>query len=65
MDDGDAVRIASNLGLNVIRTPGIYRLAKQKGLIGAVGPKLDDLRSAGFWLRDDHYRVILESAGES
>lgn len=65
MDDSDAVRIASNLGLNVIRTPGIYRLAKQKGLIGAVAPKLDDLRSAGFWLRDDHYRLILESVGES
>jgi len=65
MDDGEAVRIASNLGLNVIRTPGIYRLAKQKGLIGAVAPKLDDLRRAGFWLRDDHYRLILESIGES
>ena len=64
LDDSDAVRIASGMSLNVIRTPGIFRLAKQRGLILTVAPKLDALRSAGFWLRDDHYRIILQSAGE-
>ena len=64
MDDGDGIRIAVAAGANVIRTPGIYRLAKQRQFIAAVRPKLDDLRRAGFWLRDEHYRMILESAGE-
>jgi predicted nucleic acid-binding protein len=39
-------------------------LAKERGFVRAVRPKLDNLRRAGFWLRDEHYRMILESAGE-
>ena len=64
MDDGDGIRFAIAAGANVIRTAGIYRLAKQRQFIVAIRPKLDDLRRAGFWLRDEHYRMILESAGE-
>jgi predicted nucleic acid-binding protein len=64
MDDGDGIKAAAAVGANVIRTPGIYRLAKQRGFVKAVRPKLDDLRKAGFWLRDEHYRMILESVGE-
>jgi predicted nucleic acid-binding protein len=64
MDDGDRIRCAAAAGANVIRTPGIYRLAKQRQFIAAIRPKLDDLRKAGFWLRDEHYRMVLESAGE-
>jgi uncharacterized protein len=64
MDDADGIRCALAAGANVIRTPGIYRLAKNRGLIQAVGPKLDELRRAGFWLRDEHYRMILDSLGE-
>jgi predicted nucleic acid-binding protein len=64
LDDNDAVAMARKLGVNVIRTTGIYRLAKQRGLIERLAPKLDHLRNVGFWLRDDHYRLILESVGE-
>jgi predicted nucleic acid-binding protein len=64
LDDSDAGRHAVKLGLNVIRTAGVYRLAKQRGLIAAVAPKLDELRKAGFWLGDDHYRAVLKSVGE-
>jgi predicted nucleic acid-binding protein len=64
MDDGDGIKAAAAVGANVIRTPGIYRLAKQRGFVKAVRPKLDDLRKAGFWLRDEHYRMVLESLGE-
>ena len=64
MDDSDGVKFAAAAGANVIRTPGIYRLAKERGFVRAVRPKLDNLRRAGFWLRDEHYRMILESAGE-
>ena len=64
MDDSDGIRVAAARGTNVIRTPGIYRMAKDRHLISAVGPKLDDLRKAGFWLREEHYRMILRSLGE-
>jgi predicted nucleic acid-binding protein len=64
MDDGDAVEIARRLGVNVILTIGIYRLAKRRALIESLAPKLDQLRSAGFWLREDHYQMILDSVGE-
>jgi hypothetical protein len=64
MDDSDGVQTAAGRRLSVIRTPGIYRLAKQRGIIPAVRPKLDDLRKAGFWLRDEHYRMILQDLGE-
>lgn len=64
MDDSDGIRAAAARGMIVIRTPGIYRMAKERHLIPAVGPKLDALRKAGFWLRDDHYRMILRSLGE-
>jgi predicted nucleic acid-binding protein len=64
MDDSDAIRVAAARGANIIRTPGIYRMAKDRHLIPAVGPKLDGLRKAGFWLREEHYRMILRSLGE-
>jgi hypothetical protein len=64
MDDSDGVRSAVAGGANVIRTPGIYRLAKEKRLIPEVGPKLDELRAAGYWLREEHYRMILRGVGE-
>jgi predicted nucleic acid-binding protein len=64
MDDRDGIKLAKAAGCNVIRTPGVYHLAKQHRIIAALRPKLDALRTAGFWLRDDHYRIILESVGE-
>lgn len=54
MDDGDGIRFAAAAKANVIRTPGIYRLAKKRGFVSAVRPKIDELRRAGFWLRDEH-----------
>ena len=51
IDDRDGVLAAMASGVNLIRTPGIYRLAKERGIIPAVRPKLDELRKAGFWLR--------------
>jgi predicted nucleic acid-binding protein len=64
MDDRDGIQAAATAGINVIRTLGIYRLAKGRGIFSAVRPKLDELRRAGFWVRDEHYRIILESLGE-
>src|ERR1035441_2480347 len=43
---------------------GLFQGGCQRQFIAAIRPRLDDLRRAGFWLRDEHYRIILESAGE-
>ena len=64
MDDRSGVESALRAALHVVRTAGIYMLAKDEGLIGAVGPKLDALRKLGFHLRDTHYELILRKAGE-
>lgn len=64
MDDQRAVTVARRLGLEVLRTPGLYRLAKARGLIEAVRPRLDRLRQFGFWLSDRDRDRVLREAGE-
>ena len=41
-----------------------YRLSKERGLLAAVAPKIDSLRREGFYLREEHYRMILKSGSE-
>lgn len=64
MDDRRAVTYAKACGLAVVRTPAVYVTAKRLGLIGGVRPKLDQLRPAGFRLKDGDYEAILRLAGE-
>jgi uncharacterized protein len=64
LDDRQAVREAEARGLTVVRTSAIYLAAKRAGIIHQMKPKLDPLRLSGFHLRDEHYRVILQRAGE-
>lgn len=64
LDDRQAVREAESRALAVVRTPAVYLAAKRAGIIQKVKPKLDSLRVFGFRLRDEHYRVILQRAGE-
>ena len=64
LDDRRAVSYARELGLTVTRTPLIYAEAKLRGWIPSVREKLDALRTKGFRLRDDHYRLVLEKLGE-
>lgn len=64
LDDRQAVQEAETRTLAVVRTPAVYLAAKRAGIIQKVKPKLDSLRVFGFRLRDEHYRVILQRAGE-
>ncbi len=64
LDDRQGVREAEARELGVVRTPALYLAAKRAGIIKQVKPKLDALRVSGFHLRDEHYRVILQRAGE-
>lgn len=65
MDERRGVRCARQKGMTVIRTPLIYADAKILGLIGSVREKLDELRSHGFRLSDQHYAMVLKELGES
>jgi predicted nucleic acid-binding protein len=65
LDDQQGVREAESRTLTVVRTPSLYLAAKRAGIIQQVKPKLDSLRLFGFRLRDEHYRAILQRAGES
>ena len=56
---------ASHLGLRFIGLLGILVEAKHKGLVSATKPILDELiEKAGFWVAQDLYDRVLQSAGE-
>ena len=43
---------------------GVLVEGKAKGLLPAVGPVLDELVAAGFWISEAMRSVVLKSAGE-
>lgn len=64
VDDLQARRLATSLGLSIIGTTGLLLAAKEKGLIPAVRGPLDDLLELGFHLHPTLYRDALAKAGE-
>ncbi|MCU1238063.1 MAG: hypothetical protein JWP63_6030, partial [Candidatus Solibacter sp.] len=64
MDERRGVQCGRSRGLPVVRTPLIYAHAKTLGLVSSVRIKLDQLRSHGFRLSDQHYDQILTELGE-
>lgn len=64
VDDLQARRLATSLGLSIIGTTGLLLAAKHKGLISAVRGPLDDLLKLGFHLHPDLYWDALVKAGE-
>jgi hypothetical protein len=64
IDDQSAVQWARAVGIEVVRTAGVYVAAKKYELIESVQPKLDALRSLGFWLKEADYIAVLRVAGE-
>lgn len=57
--------MAKNLGAAAIGTAGVLLLAKQKQLIPAVKPLLEQLTMTGYFLGDDLIAKILLTAGEA
>ena len=65
MDERNGRRVATRFGLKYVGLLGVLIEAKSKGLLSAVHPILDDLRSkAGFWISEVLYRRVLQAAGE-
>ena len=64
VDDLQARRLATSLGLSIIGTTGLLLAAKKTGLIPAVRGPLDELLALGFHLHPTLYRDTLIRAGE-
>lgn len=64
IDENIAYRIAKASELNVVRTLSILLRAKDKGLIPALKPLLDEMIIKGRWYSQRVYQSILEQAGE-
>lgn len=64
LDDKAGRRMARNFGVACIGTVGVLVLAKQKGLIAAVEPLLEQLTSSGYFLGDTLIASALLVTGE-
>jgi predicted nucleic acid-binding protein len=64
VDDYAARVLAERLGIAIIGTAGILRLAKKATLIPNVREPLDSLRACGFHLSDVVYEAVLHASGE-
>jgi predicted nucleic acid-binding protein len=64
IDDHAGRQAARRLGVAVTGLIGLFLLAKERGLVGRVGPLLDELRQAGYWLSDEIVGIAKGLAGE-
>jgi uncharacterized protein len=64
IDERLARRHARRLGLNLTGTVGILLKAKRQGLLPAIKPLVDQLRSGGIWLSDALVAEALKLADE-
>ncbi|NEQ68281.1 MAG: DUF3368 domain-containing protein [Symploca sp. SIO2D2] len=64
VDDRAARRCAKSLNITTIGTGRVLILAKQRGLIPSVVPKIQALRDAGLWLSDSIVNLLKQEAGE-
>ena len=64
MDERLGRRVASLHGVRVIGSAAILIAAKERGLIPAVRPVLDDWRAAGYFLSEALLRAVLQRVGE-
>jgi uncharacterized protein len=64
IDDRLAVHYARSLGFLVMPTIAIYIVAKKRGFVHSIRPKVDRLRDIGFRLTTDDYEAVLTAAGE-
>lgn len=64
VDDKAARRCSQVLGIITLGTGGLLLLAKRRGLIPLVTPKIQALRDAGLWLSEHLVNLLKQQAGE-
>lgn len=64
LDDATARRLAEQEGCRVVGLLGLLALAKKRGLLQAVRPVFDAMRTSGFFIGSELYATILSQVGE-
>ena len=64
INDLKARGVASAMGVKIIGTLGILRLAKDRGMLKQVKPLLDELRKVGAYISNVLYNRMLKDVGE-
>lgn len=64
IDDAAARQAAAMEGQRVVGLLGWLIYLKQRGVVSAVKPVLDDMLASGFYLDESGYQWILQRAGE-
>lgn len=64
LDDMAARKTAKYLGLTVTGTMGVLVKAKQKQIIPAVKPILDEIMRNGFYISEKVVKMVLKSVDE-
>ena len=65
LDERRGRMVAKQLGIEVAGLLGILLVAKQRGYLVAIKPLLHNLMTvAGFWIDQELYKLVLESAKE-
>jgi hypothetical protein len=64
LDDLDARRFARRSGLEPIGTLGLLLVAKQRGILEAIGPEIEALRKVGLRVSEALVMRVLAEAGE-
>ena len=64
VDDDYARRCGQGVGVRTLGTCGVIVLAKRRGVIDEVKPRLAALRAAGLWMSDSLISIVLRAAGE-
>ena len=64
MDDRAGREAAEKLNIPVSGLVGILLLAKEKGIVGRIGPLLMELHDKGYWLSDEVVQAAKRFAGE-
>lgn len=64
LDDSQARRVAERFHIPRIGTLGILRKAKKQGLLTAIRPHIENLKSNGIYMADNLVAAILSDVGE-
>ncbi|MEA5617603.1 DUF3368 domain-containing protein [Cronbergia sp. UHCC 0137] len=64
VDDRAARRCGRSLSIITMGTGGLLILAKKRGLISSISPRIEALRDAGLWLSDNIVNILKKEAGE-
>ncbi len=65
MDERLGRRVAALHGVSVVGSAAVLLMAKERGLIGAVKPVLEEWRVAGYLLSEALLQAMLTKAGEA